>query len=63
MEIYYLDSYYPYKNFFLFPEAVQELTICKLSQCSASAGGGTDIILLCEKVVKGNFICYICCDN
>lgn len=32
---------------------MSDLVICKLSDASASAEGGKDIILLCEKVTKG----------
>ena len=35
-------------------EAMCELTICKLSDCSSPVNGGKDIILLCDKVTKGN---------
>lgn len=31
---------------------MSDLTICKLSDCSATVGGGREIILLCEKVAK-----------
>lgn len=31
---------------------MSDLTICKLSDCSASVAGGKEIILLCEKVAK-----------
>ncbi|KAK6640287.1 hypothetical protein RUM44_011973 [Polyplax serrata] len=33
-------------------KAMSDLTICKLSDCSASVAGGREIILLCEKVAK-----------
>ncbi|EEB18780.1 embryonic polarity dorsal, putative [Pediculus humanus corporis] len=33
-------------------KAMSDLTICKLSDCSASVAGGKEIILLCEKVAK-----------
>lgn len=36
----------------LFPEAMSDLVICKLSHCSASVAGSMDMILLCEKVAK-----------
>ena len=38
---------------FLFPESMCDLVIYKMSDCSASAAGGRDIILLCDKVTKG----------
>ena len=37
-----------------FSEAMCELTICKLSDCSSPVSGGKEIILLCDKVTKGN---------
>ncbi|KAK2580700.1 hypothetical protein KPH14_011330 [Odynerus spinipes] len=33
-------------------KAMSDLVICKLSHCSASVGGGMEMILLCEKVAK-----------
>lgn len=33
-----------------------DLVICKLSHCSGSVVGGNEIILLCEKVAKGEGI-------
>lgn len=33
-------------------KAMADLVICKLSSCSGTVKGGTEIILLCEKVVK-----------
>ncbi|XP_012283784.1 proto-oncogene c-Rel isoform X2 [Orussus abietinus] len=33
-------------------KAMSDLVICKLSTCSASVAGGTEMILLCEKVAK-----------
>lgn len=38
--------------FCFFTEAMSDLTICKLSDCSATVAGGREIILLCEKVAK-----------
>ena len=34
-------------------ESMCDLVIYKMSDCSASAAGGRDIILLCDKVTKG----------
>lgn len=34
-------------------EAMCDLTICKLSDCSSLVSGGKEIILLCDKIVKG----------
>jgi c-Rel proto-oncogene protein len=31
---------------------MSDLVICKLSHCSASVAGGTEMVLLCEKVAK-----------
>ncbi|XP_011496611.1 PREDICTED: proto-oncogene c-Rel-like [Ceratosolen solmsi marchali] len=33
-------------------KAMSDLVICKLSHCSASVAGGTEMVLLCEKVAK-----------
>lgn len=33
-------------------KGTNDLTICKLSDCSATCAGGKEIILLCEKVAK-----------
>lgn len=33
-------------------KAMSDLTICRLSDCSAPVSGGKNIIMLCEKVVK-----------
>lgn len=30
-----------------------DLTICKLSDCSSPVSGGKEIILLCDKIIKG----------
>lgn len=39
----------------VFIEAMCELTICKLSDCSSPVNGGKEIILLCDKVTKGTY--------
>lgn len=40
-------------------KAMCDLVICKLSACSATVLGGTEIILLCEKIVKEDIqICF-----
>ena len=36
-------------------ESMCDLVIYKMSDCSASAAGGRDIILLCDKVTKGEW--------
>lgn len=38
---------------YFFVEAMSDLSICRLSDASASVAGGREIILLCEKVTKG----------
>lgn len=35
-----------------------DLVICKLSDASASVGGGKEMILLCEKVAKGKLLVF-----
>jgi hypothetical protein len=35
------------------PEAMSDLVICKLSDCTCTVAGGKEVILLCEKVAKG----------
>lgn len=35
---------------------MSDLVICKLSDAASSVAGGREIILLCEKVTKGNII-------
>ena len=45
--------------FFSFAEATSDLIICKLSDCTSSAAGGKEIILLCDKVTKGRPIRYM----
>ena len=42
----------------VFSESMCDLVIYKMSDCSASAAGGRDIILLCDKVTKGEFTQY-----
>lgn len=42
--------------FFFIVEAMFDLTICKLSDCSSSVTGGKELILLCDKVTRGNCI-------
>lgn len=37
---------------------MSDLLICRLSDASASVLGGKEIILLCEKVTKGNIKLY-----
>ena len=41
--------------FNVYIEAMCDLTICKLSDCSSPVSGGKEIILLCDKVTKGTF--------
>lgn len=38
---------------------MSDLVICKLSDASASVGGGKEMILLCEKVAKGMMFFFI----
>ena len=35
-----------------FSEARNDLTICRMTECSASVAGGKEILLFCEKVTK-----------
>ena len=35
-----------------FSEARNDLTICRITECSASVAGGKEILLFCEKVTK-----------
>ena len=42
--------------FIVFTETVSDLTITKLSHCSAPVTGGQEIILLCDQVNKGNVL-------
>jgi len=44
---------------FIILEAMSDLTIARLSDSSASVRGGREIILLCEKVIKGKKKKYI----
>jgi hypothetical protein len=37
---------------FDFSEARNDLTICRMTECSASVAGGKEILLFCEKVTK-----------
>lgn len=37
---------------------MSDLSICRLSDASASVAGGREIILLCEKVTKGIILIY-----
>lgn len=36
---------------------MSDLTIMKLSHYSAPVTGGTEVILLCDRVAKGRYIC------
>jgi len=49
--------------FFSVPEAMSDLVICKLSECTCTVAGGKEIILLCEKVAKGKktVVIYLHC--
>ena len=35
-----------------FSEAKNDLTICRITDCSASVSGGKEMLLFCDKVVK-----------
>lgn len=44
---------------------MSDLVICRLSSASAPVSGDSEVILLCEKVIKGkikfyfiNFVCF-----
>ena len=37
---------------FILSEARNDLTICRMTECSASVAGGKEILLFCEKVTK-----------
>ena len=39
-------------TFFSISEARNDLTICRLTDCSASVAGGKEVLLFCEKVTK-----------
>ena len=43
---------YCYFNYYVLPEAMCDLTICKLSDCNSPVSGGKEIIMLCDKVAK-----------
>ncbi len=36
----------------LIPEAKNDLTICRITDCSASVSGGKEMLLFCDKVAK-----------
>ena len=46
-------SFRSYRYRRLFSESMCDLVIYKMSDCAASVAGGKDIILLCDKVTKG----------
>ena len=56
----------PFIPLHFFAEAMCDLTICKLSDFTSPISGGKEIILLCDKVTKGNVFhslvdSWLCC--